>query len=498
MGIPSYFNHILKNHNNIIIKKKFIKNDFLFIDANSLIYDSINELEQINSNEQIYDKVYEKILILINKIQPTTKTFVCFDGVPPYPKMQQQRQRRFKSVLIKKILNKPSNTWNTNKITPGTDFMNNLDEYLTKKTKNEKKIMFSGTSEPGEGEHKICHILKNNESNYKNKNIVIYGLDADLIMLSLLLNITFKNIYLFKETKYFNYIGNIDENENYLFNISKLALEIDNILQNFNIIQSICDYIFLCFLCGNDFMPHLPAINIRNDGIFILIEHYLKDKNNHLIDTSKMTINWNNVRKFIYQLALNENSLIKENLTWKIKLKNRVRTYNYEDKLNNLPSVDNEKEKYILNNLEQFNTYILECSDTKEICTDYLKMLEWTWYYYNGENINNGFYYNHNSGPLLNDLKSHIPVLNNTVVVEKKSFEHINPITQLFFVLPYENHKEIIPKQSKIDHNTIYKYFPDLKIQNFEVNYFMCKYFWESHLETNNIDIYRLNQILQI
>ena len=62
MGIPSYFNHILKNHNNIIIKKKFIKNDFLFIDANSLIYDSINELEQINSNEQIYDKVYEKIL----------------------------------------------------------------------------------------------------------------------------------------------------------------------------------------------------------------------------------------------------------------------------------------------------------------------------------------------------------------------------------------------------------------------------------------------------
>ena len=59
MGIPSYFNFILKNHPNIIIQKKYISCDYLFIDANSLIYDSINELEfQITDNNIVYEKVY--------------------------------------------------------------------------------------------------------------------------------------------------------------------------------------------------------------------------------------------------------------------------------------------------------------------------------------------------------------------------------------------------------------------------------------------------------
>ena len=38
---------------------------------------------------------------------------------------------------------------------------------------------------------------------------------------------------------------------------------------------------FCVFLCGNDFMPHLPSINIRNGGINILIKYYQElNKNN--------------------------------------------------------------------------------------------------------------------------------------------------------------------------------------------------------------------------
>ena len=495
MGIPSYFNYILKNHNTIIINKKFVKSDILFVDANSLIYDSIYELENIENNNMVYEKVYEKIIILIKKINPTLKTYICFDGVPPFPKMQQQRQRRFKSVLINKVLNKPKNEWNRNQITPGTDFMNDLDDYLIGKFKYNKNIIFSGSNEPGEGEHKICHFLKSKEDNFKMKNIIIYGLDADLIMLGMLLHIQFNNIYLYKETKYFQYITNINENEEYFFNISKLSLEIDHILKNNHIAQSICDYIFLCFLCGNDFMPHIPCINIRNNGIFILIEHYLQLNDCPLINITNMSINWNHFRIFIQNLSINEEELIKENLTWKIQLKKRVKTFNFEDKLNNLPSMDIEKETYLLDNIDEYNRYILETNNTREICINYLKMLEWTWYYYNGKNINNTFYYSFNYGPLLNDLKSYIPVTNIENIIQHKDVESIHPISQLYFVLPYENHKEIIPKEKQsID---IYKEIPQLKQQNFEVHYFMCKYFWESHLETNYIDIYRINSLMK-
>ena len=50
--------------------------------------------------------------------------------------------------------------------------------------------------------------------------------------------------------------------------------------------------------------------------------------------------------------------------------------------------------------------YLAKNHNIKNVCINYLQMLEWTWYYYNGKNMNNTFYYSFNYGPLLNDLKS--------------------------------------------------------------------------------------------
>ena len=161
------------------------------------------------------------------------KIYVCFDGVPPLPKMYQQKQRRFKSVMTKSILEKNS-SWNTNQITPGTNFMKKLDIFLSEKFSNMNNIIFNGSENPGEGEHKICHYIRENGIKLQDKTKMIYGLDADLIMLGLILSCEYKNVFLYKETHHFDYISNINKEEQYYFNLNKLALEIDNILCNFN------------------------------------------------------------------------------------------------------------------------------------------------------------------------------------------------------------------------------------------------------------------------
>ena len=47
MGIPSFFSYIIKNHPEIIkkiAKNKFVFNNF-YLDSNSIIYDSIRQIE---------------------------------------------------------------------------------------------------------------------------------------------------------------------------------------------------------------------------------------------------------------------------------------------------------------------------------------------------------------------------------------------------------------------------------------------------------------------
>ena len=59
------------------------------------------------------------------------------------------------------------------------------------------KIIFSTSNTPSEGEHKILqHIRLNPTEN--NENIMIYGLDADLIFLAL--STAVNNIYLLRES----------------------------------------------------------------------------------------------------------------------------------------------------------------------------------------------------------------------------------------------------------------------------------------------------------
>ena len=107
---------------------------------------------------------------IINLVAPNT-VFIAIDGVAPFSKMAQQRERRYKSRLDKTIddhvrtemgLDIP-NFWDKNAISPGTKFMDSIYERIVYEIKQgaleadssvTNKIIFSSAYEPGEGEQK--------------------------------------------------------------------------------------------------------------------------------------------------------------------------------------------------------------------------------------------------------------------------------------------------------------------------------------------------------
>ena len=92
--------------------------------------------------------------------------------------------------------------------------------------------------------------------------------------------------------------------------------------EDFDNTNRIKDYIFICFLLGNDFMPHIPSINIRTDGIDVLLNYYnsiIVSKREYLIVNNK--IKWKNVRLFIEALSEEEHNRLKTEYTARSKLR---------------------------------------------------------------------------------------------------------------------------------------------------------------------------------
>ena len=335
MGIPSYFSHIIKNYSNIIRNiSHFINNNIdlphLYMDCNSIIYDSVHILEKDASikKEDFEDVLIKSVIVKIEEyisfIKPTKTIFIAFDGVAPMAKIDQQKKRRYKNQFMKKYFGDETiNTFDTNQITPGTPFMEKLslemETYFKKEKYDIEELIVSTANESGEGEHKIFdHIRKKN--NIMDK-IALYGLDSDLIMLSILNKKHYENIYVFRETPEF--IKSAIPIEIVKNNPSQmLFLDIGYLANCINIEMEskypdpnrTNDYVFMCFFLGNDFLPGFPAFNIRTHGLQVLLDTYRNHigayYNRFFISKETERIEWKNVDIFISELAKIEHELL--------------------------------------------------------------------------------------------------------------------------------------------------------------------------------------------
>ena len=523
MGIPSYFSQIIRKYTKILRNKKYFKDNHkpfthLYMDCNSIIYDSyydiINKECEINDFEKLEKDIIEKVVKNIDNyiqmINPTNTIYIAFDGVAPLAKMEQQRTRRYKSLFTSnaqsKLMNENFNKWNTSSITPGTLFMDKLSRYTNfyfqyKETQyNVKKIIISCSDEPGEGEHKLYSHIRNN--NVESSNIAIYGLDADLIMLSIFHLKYCKDIYVFREAPEFlkNSIPlNVKEhsNEPYFLDIHCFSLSILTEMNcSNNDLSRIDDYVFMCFLLGNDFLPHFPSMNIRTHGISVLLDIYKKyisnSMNRYLISPYTKQIQWNNVKIFINEISKCEHELLKKEYFVRDKFDKRkfpeTTIKEKEEVLLNVPILYRQEEKYICpDELYWEDRYYkilfksLGYDDSiKDISINYLEGLEWVYKYYTGECPDWKWKYKYNYPPLFNDLNKYIPHFETDFLksqLTNSSFTPFHPYTQLSYVLP-RNNLYLLPKKIQ---GFLLDNYSNLYPEEYKFQWAFCRYFWESH-----------------
>jgi len=469
MGIPVYFKTLVSEYSDTILNKdKYNDIDSLFFDLNCLIHPSVRGL---TDEDEMITKILSDITKLIEYTGVKKLVYIAIDGIAPASKMKQQRQRRFKSALERKYSSESS--WNTNAISPGTYFMSNLNISLKAFIKNLKiKIILSDSDERGEGEHKILHYIKENDLSGK---ICIYGLDADLIMLSLVSRKD--NIVLLRErTEY-----NIEKTENEYIYLKIDPLK-DHIIQSLDIEQVnkgqiIDDYIFMCFLLGNDFMNHIPSLNLRYGGHDLLLRIYSDLQKRYqgyfqLIDHKQPDLlHMTFFKEFIQEISLKEKDTMRKIFSIRGRQCKKIHNEYYNDFQNlkeylveshqgesqitdqclSLEDIyryqhdslsDQEDNKKMIENLPILYSFgekkeYNEMKYNDKLCEDYMKSLVWTTHYYFDKCCDWRFSTKYNEAPLTEHLFRFIT--NHKIELEQNDNEFSN-LEQLSYIFPQDSH----------------------------------------------------------
>lgn len=318
MGVPKFFRWLSERYPSIsqlIAENRIPEFDCLYLDMNGIIHNCTHkdsgDTQFRLSEEEMFIRIFNYIEHLFGKIKPKQLFFMAVDGVAPRAKMNQQRARRFRTALdaeqardkaIREGKELPKEEpFDSNCITPGTEFMANLSRqlryFINKKVSEDKEwqgceIVLSGHEVPGEGEHKIMEYIRNARAQpdyHPNMRHCLYGLDADLIMLGLLSHDP--HFCLLREEVTFGRQSKVQskelEHQNfYLMHLcivrEYLELEFQDFKQDganklgfpFDMERVIDDFILMAFFVGNDFLPNLPRIHINEGALAMMFRIY--------------------------------------------------------------------------------------------------------------------------------------------------------------------------------------------------------------------------------
>ncbi|XP_072217828.1 5'-3' exoribonuclease 2 isoform X2 [Leuresthes tenuis] len=367
MGVPAFFRWLSRKYPSIIVhcveekgkecngvripvdttkpNPNEVEFDNLYLDMNGIIHPCTHPEDKPapKNEDEMMVAIFEYIDRLFNIVRPRRVLYMAIDGVAPRAKMNQQRSRRFRASkegvelteekhrMREEIIQRGGylppeeikERFDSNCITPGTEFMDNLAQclryYVADRLSNDPgwknvAVFLSDASVPGEGEHKIMDFIRRQRAQPNhdpNTHHCLCGADADLIMLGLathepnftIIREEFKpnkprpcalcgqmghdikdcqGMAREKQGQHDEFADTVPVSEQEFIFIrlcvlrEYLARELTmaSLPFPFDFERSIDDWVFMCFFVGNDFLPHLPSLEIREGAIDRLVNIY--------------------------------------------------------------------------------------------------------------------------------------------------------------------------------------------------------------------------------
>lgn len=489
MGIPRFAKWVFQNKRRQLTVNHIPNNiTSLSFDVNSIIHgcaqivygygeaenDQRKELIQTLTDQQLESELFklitDTILRIVERVNPKNFLVLAVDGVAPLAKINQQRMRRYRMATgaATGAATGSGMRFDPNCITPGTDFMFRLDRYMqdwinANLSLLPEKILYSNHLVPGEGEQKIFDYVRNFEISGYGAHI-IYGLDADLIILSLISRL--KGIYLLREksleVNVYEKLISIEELRGYLEYRMRTSTAID-------------DFAVLTFFLGNDFLPASPMFTgDMSDTIEYLLDLYSVMQLN-LTYPKEGVVDTKNLFKFIRAVAQGEQERLKlvyQNLpkngfktlemsVEQIFAENRLQIFvNPEEFRQNWylkifsPPVDHLEMSFELPQSIYLRLFDPTENRIKALVQNYITGFLWNYHYYKKgtKSASPNFCYTLGYAPLIEDVYRHFPKKVFPIKSNQVSTSYALPVVkQILAVLP--------PKSLKIIPSFLHPYY---------------------------------------
>lgn len=517
MGIPSYFFHIIRAYGDRFLLKCPTHKDKhrigrLFLDLNCCIhgcknrvlkecsYDISTPAGQQMFEDDVIQEVIRTILRFCQETNPQELLWIAVDGVVPMAKMVQQRERRMRAVEdrerirgIYEMAGRPTPPeWDSNAITPGTEFMTRMCSRIRESLEwireqaGVKMIGMNGVETPGEGEQKIFQYLREHPGTIDEGVDVVYGLDADLIVLSILRSVSPEQhspIWLLREEQAFGKLITTPDGDDvlHMFKVSEFASVIPREWgaggggggSGSDEDASLKDYVVLMSLLGNDFVPHTPSLAFKNEGMERILDAYRSVRYGRTLVTPDGRIDWRVLRDILEKLEEQEFPTIREGVEKERGIRERIRlgqipfragerqdpveqeiaAMDWEHMgLPDVVRVDTPgwEDRYYRGIAGCYGEYSSHKLVAPAVCKEFIRSIEWCWDYYNGLPVPMDKCYPFASAPLLKDVVSYLDTLTpeHTLAPTLSEMDYDfrpSPYAQLLAVLPRQSHHLLPP-----------------------------------------------------